>query len=85
MIKIKIFITLMIGILLFTRCTDPGKNKEIYRPVNVTHFISGIDFMPTILHALHLPEVENMDGTSFLPVLKGKVQKSRKAVFTEFH
>lgn len=53
--------------------------------VDSTHFISGIDFMPTILHALHLPEVEGMDGTSFLPVLKGKVQKNRRAVFTEFH
>lgn len=53
--------------------------------VDSTHFISGIDFMPTILHALHLPEVAEMDGTSFLPVLKGKVQKNRKAVFTEYH
>ena len=53
--------------------------------VDTTHFISGIDFMPTILHALHLPGVDQMDGTSFLPVLKGKIQKNRNAVFTEFH
>ncbi|MFO7824363.1 MAG: sulfatase [Cyclobacterium sp.] len=53
--------------------------------VDSTHFISGIDFMPTILHALHLPVVPDMDGTSFLPVLKGKTQKNRTRVFTEFH
>lgn len=53
--------------------------------VDSTHFISGIDFMPTILHTLQLPPVSDMDGTSFLPVLKGKIQKNRKTVFTEFH
>jgi N-sulfoglucosamine sulfohydrolase len=53
--------------------------------VDSTHFISGIDFMPTILHALHLPDVTGMDGTSFLPLLKGKNQNYRKAVFTEYH
>jgi len=53
--------------------------------VDSTHFISGIDFMPTILHALHLPEVPEMDGTSFLPLLRGKPQKNRQAVFTEYH
>jgi len=53
--------------------------------VDTTHFISGIDFMPTILHALHLPDVPGMDGTSFLPLLQGKNQNYRKAVFTEYH
>ena len=53
--------------------------------VDDSHFISGIDFMPTILHALRLPEVEDMDGQSFLPILEGKTQKNRNIVFTEFH
>jgi N-sulfoglucosamine sulfohydrolase len=53
--------------------------------VDSTHFISGIDFMPTILHALHLPEAPDMDGSSFLPLLRGKHQKNRQTVFTEFH
>ncbi|MDN3689538.1 sulfatase family protein [Cyclobacterium jeungdonense] len=61
----------------------PGKIPE--GQVDSTHFISGIDFMPTILHALHLPVVPDMDGTSFLPVLQGKTQKYRNTVFTEFH
>ncbi|MBD3631068.1 sulfatase [Cyclobacterium sp.] len=53
--------------------------------VDSTHFISGIDYMPTVLHALHLPVVPDMDGTSFLPVLQGKTQQNRTRVFTEFH
>jgi N-sulfoglucosamine sulfohydrolase len=61
----------------------PGKIPE--GRVDSTHFISGIDFMPTILHALHLPTVPDMDGSSFLPVLKGKSQRNRTRVFTEFH
>ena len=61
----------------------PGQIPE--GKVDSTHFISGIDYMPTILHALHLPVVAGMDGSSFLPVLKGKYQKNRTRVFTEFH
>ena len=61
----------------------PGEIPE--GMVDSTHFISGIDFMPTILHALHLPDVPDMNGTSFLPLLKGKTQKNRTSVYTEFH
>lgn len=61
----------------------PGKVSEGL--VDSTHFISGIDFMPTILHALHLPVVPDIDGTSFLPILQGRTQQNRNAVFTEFH
>jgi N-sulfoglucosamine sulfohydrolase len=53
--------------------------------IDSTHFISGIDYMPTILHALHLSKVRNMDGYSFLPILKGEQQKQRTEVFTEFN
>nr|WP_245189644.1 sulfatase [Lunatimonas salinarum] len=53
--------------------------------VDDAHFISGIDYMPTILHALRLPEVEGMDGKSFLPLLEGRTQSNRTMVFTEFH
>jgi N-sulfoglucosamine sulfohydrolase len=53
--------------------------------VDSTHFISGIDYMPTILHALHLSKVADMDGFSFLPVLKGQQQKQRDVVFTQLH
>lgn len=61
----------------------PGQVPE--GTVDSTHFISGIDYMPTILHALHLSKVPGMDGYSFLPVLKGQKQKQRNMVFTQMH
>jgi len=53
--------------------------------VDRTHFISGIDYMPTILDVLNLPQVPGMDGSSFLPILCGEEQKHRTAVFTEYN
>lgn len=61
----------------------PGQVPE--GTVDSTHFISGIDYMPTILHALHLSKVPEMDGYSFLPVLKGQKQKGRDWVYTQMH
>jgi N-sulfoglucosamine sulfohydrolase len=49
------------------------------------HFISGIDFMPTILEAAGLPKVEGMDGRSFMPLLNGGEQDWREDVFTVFN
>jgi len=61
----------------------PGK----VRPgrVDAKHFISGIDFMPTVLDAVGLPQVEGMDGRSFVPLLAGAEQQGRDHVFTVFH
>ncbi len=53
--------------------------------IDTDHFISGIDYMPTILEAAGLPQVAGMDGTSFLPLLTGQKQRSRDKVFTVFH
>ncbi|MBN2301458.1 MAG: sulfatase, partial [Lentisphaerae bacterium] len=53
--------------------------------VDAKHFISGIDLMPTILDLLKLPLPDNLDGTSFLPVLKGDAQQGREHVCTQFH
>jgi len=61
----------------------PGKIKP--GTVDERHFISGIDFMPTILEAVNLSNVPGMDGRSFLPLLRGKDQANRTQVFTEFH
>lgn len=47
------------------------------------HFISGIDFFPTVLDALHLPPADGLDGTSFLPLLRGEPQAGRDRVFTQ--
>lgn len=53
--------------------------------VNDGDLISGIDFMPTILEAAGLPKVPDMDGRSFLPLLRGESQAGRDRVFTVFH
>jgi len=47
------------------------------------HFISGIDFFPTILDALDLPIPPGLDGRSFLPLLRGNRQEGRDRVFTQ--
>ncbi len=52
--------------------------------VDTEHFISGIDYMPTILEACGLPQVEKVDGKSFAPVLLGQKQPDRVDVFTVF-
>jgi N-sulfoglucosamine sulfohydrolase len=58
----------------------PGK----VRPgvVDRTHFISGIDYMPTILEAAGVPVPTGMDGRSFMPLLTGGSQEGRDRVFT---
>tara|TARA_B100000809_G_scaffold54621_1_gene50308 strand:- start:45893 stop:47362 length:1470 start_codon:yes stop_codon:yes gene_type:complete len=53
--------------------------------IDSTHFISGIDFMPTIIDALNLSKGPDMDGDSFLPILMGEQQKQRTQVFTQFN
>jgi N-sulfoglucosamine sulfohydrolase len=63
--------------------TWPGRVKP--GAVDKQHFISGIDFMPTILDATGASPPKGMDGFSFLPVLLGKQQPGRQMVFTQFH
>lgn len=65
-------------IIRWPKKIKPGIKDEI-------HFISGIDFMPTILEIVGLPESEGMDGKSFLPLLEGENQKDRDKIFTEFN
>ena len=50
-----------------------------------THFVSGIDLMPTLLDTAGIEHPPGMDGQSFLPVLRGEVQEGRYFVFTQFH
>jgi N-sulfoglucosamine sulfohydrolase len=53
--------------------------------IDTSHFISGIDYMPTILEVAGLPPVQNLDGASFLPLLEGDKQPWRGSVFTEIN
>lgn len=57
----------------------------VIRPgcVDRTHFISGIDFFPTVLEAAGIPVPEGLDGKSFLPLLRGEAQPYRDKVFTQ--
>ncbi len=61
----------------------PGKVKPGGR--DTRHFISGIDFMPTVLDALHLSAVCGMDGRSFLNLLRRDSQSGRDSLVTVFH
>ena len=61
----------------------PGRTKP--GTVDTTHFISGIDYMPTVLEAAGLQQVESMDGASFLTLLQGGKQDWRTSVFTEIN
>jgi len=61
----------------------PGKTEP--DTVDKRHFISGIDFMPTVLDAAGITATKGMDGLSFLPILFGRRQTGRDKVFTQFH
>jgi len=60
----------------------PGKVKA--GTVDKDHFISGIDFTPTILEATGLSRIEGVDGRSFVGLLRGEKEDSRRGVFTLF-
>ena len=51
--------------------------------VDEEHFISGADFFPTVLEAAGLPVPKGLDGSSFLPLLKGAKQPGRGRVYTQ--
>jgi len=61
----------------------PGKVKP--GAVDSTHFISGIDIMPTVLDITGLPYVPEMDGRSYLPLMYGESQEGREDVFTTYY
>ncbi len=61
----------------------PGKIKPGMADDN--HMVSTLDMMPTILEALNIPVPKKQDGRSMLPILMGKKQKDRNAVFTTYN
>lgn len=60
----------------------PGK---VAPNIKCAEFISGVDYMPTMLAAAGLDQVTGMDGKSFVPLMEGAKQEWRDKVFTEFH
>jgi N-sulfoglucosamine sulfohydrolase len=61
----------------------PGKIKP--GQVDDAHFISGIDFLPTILDAVGLPPLAGVDGRSFLGIARGETASGRDSVVTVYH
>ena len=53
--------------------------------VNTDHFISSIDLLPTILDVVGADIPAGVNGTTFLPLLRGTQQEGREQVFTQFH
>jgi N-sulfoglucosamine sulfohydrolase len=48
-----------------------------------THFISGIDLMPTFLDLLNVPGPVKQEGRTVIPLIKGESQAGRDTVFTQ--
>lgn len=65
-------------IMSWPKVTKPGA-------VDSAHMVSTLDFTPTLLEALKLPAIPNIDGRSFLPVLKGETLPGWDRVFTQYN
>ena len=53
--------------------------------VDDRHMVSAIDFLPTFCDMVHAPHPDELQGTSFLPLLQGKDQKGRSVIFKEYN
>ncbi|RLD91886.1 MAG: hypothetical protein DRJ13_17125, partial [Bacteroidetes bacterium] len=53
--------------------------------VNSSHFVTGIDLMPTLLEIAGLPLVPDLDGQSFLPLLHNEGQEDREYAYSSFY
>jgi len=53
--------------------------------VDSTHFVTGVDLMPTIMEAAGVALVPDLDGQSFLPLLSGGKQADRDYAFAAFY
>jgi N-sulfoglucosamine sulfohydrolase len=53
--------------------------------IDSTHFVMGIDLMPTIMEIAGLPLVPKLDGQSFLPLLFNSKQEDREYAYSAFY
>ncbi len=53
--------------------------------LDTEHLVSTLDFTPTILDAAGLPQIPDIDGRSFLKILKGKKMSGWDRVFTFYN
>lgn len=61
----------------------PGVTKP--GSVDRLHMVSTLDFTPTLLDAVQLPAIPNLDGRSFLPALKSEKMTGWDQVFTVYN
>jgi len=65
-------------IIRWPKITQPGG-------VDSQHMISTLDFTPTLLDAARLPAIPDIDGRSFLPIVKGAKLEGWDHVFTFYN
>jgi len=53
--------------------------------IDTTHFVTGIDLMPTIMEIAGLPQIRELDGQSFLPLLFNEKQENRDYAYSSFY
>lgn len=58
--------------------TEAGKH-------DAEHMVSAVDFLPTLCDVIGVAKPEGLDGRSFAPLLKGKSQNGRHAVFKVYN
>ena len=61
----------------------PGITKA--GTINDQHMVSAVDMLPTMLDIVGAKHPERLDGSSFLPLIKGKKQGERAYVFKEYN
>jgi N-sulfoglucosamine sulfohydrolase len=72
-----------IGIALIVRWPDGG----VQAGLAVSELVSNVDVLPTIMEAAALPIPAEVQGTSFLALLRGEPHRAREAIYAEktFH
>jgi len=53
--------------------------------IDSSHFVTGIDLMPTLMEIAGLSLVPKLDGRSFLPLLHNEEQQDREYAFSSFY
>ncbi len=61
----------------------PGKIEA--GSMNSTHFVTGIDLMPTMMEIAGAAPMPELDGRSFLPLLAGKSQADREYAYATYY
>lgn len=53
--------------------------------LDTSHFVTGIDLMPTILEIVGQNTLQGLEGNSFLPLLSNQTQENREYAYSSFY